>query len=59
VEKVRPKAAIASGKSVNPETIAYLKQQNVSLYQTQQDGGVQWTRDRGFQSTIDSNAPSL
>jgi len=59
VEKVRPKNAIASSKGVNPETIAYLKQQNISLYQTQRDGGIQWTRDRGFQTTIDSNTPSL
>ncbi|MEX0271408.1 ComEC/Rec2 family competence protein [Leptolyngbyaceae cyanobacterium UHCC 1019] len=59
IEKVRPKTAIATGKGVNPETIAYLKQQNISLYQTQQDGGIQWTPTSGFDTTLDSNAPSL
>jgi competence protein ComEC len=59
VEKVRPKTAIAAGQDVNRETIDYLKQQNIVLYQTNQDGGIQWTRDRGFQTTLDSNAPSF
>ncbi|MBM0741605.1 ComEC/Rec2 family competence protein [Phormidium sp. CLA17] len=59
VDRVRPKTAIASGKGVNPETIAYLKQQNISLYQTQQDGGIQWTPDGGFNIALDSNASGL
>jgi competence protein ComEC len=59
IEKVRPKTAIASGKGVNPETIAYLKQQNIVLHQTQQDGGIQWTPTSGFNTTLDANPTGL
>ena len=59
VERVRPKIAIATGKGVNPETIAYLKQQNITLHQTQQDGGIQWTSDHGFDTAVDSSSSGL
>lgn len=53
VQAVRPKVAIASNRTIKPETEKLLQQQNISLFVTGQDGTIQWTAASGF--AADSN----
>jgi competence protein ComEC len=45
---VKPNVAIASSSLINSQTADWLKQNSVELYQTRQDGAVQWTPQHGF-----------
>jgi competence protein ComEC len=43
LNRIQPKIAIASGKTVNPDTAYRLRQLKTQLYWTGQDGAIQWT----------------
>ncbi|MBW4515255.1 MAG: ComEC/Rec2 family competence protein [Timaviella obliquedivisa GSE-PSE-MK23-08B] len=55
LEQVQPKVAIASTHSLPVETQTWFKAHPaITLYQTGQDGAVQWTPQNGFKATIEA-----
>lgn len=62
LETVQPKVAIASSNTVDPEAVKLLQNAKISLYWTGRDGAIQWTPNRGFETTleaINNDAPLL
>lgn len=57
---LKPKAAIASGKTVHPESMAFFQRQNIPLYWTGRDGAIQWEPATGFKTILEGkdNIPS-
>jgi len=56
LETLQPEIAIASARTLKPDTIAQLKQHKVQLYWTGRDGAIQWNPDMpeaGFKTTLD------
>jgi len=45
------RAAIATSPKISAQTLSQLRQKQVRVYTTQQEGAIQWTRDKGFQTT--------
>jgi competence protein ComEC len=58
LEILQPKTAIASANRINPDTLKQLQQQRIQIYQTAEDGALQWTPQRGFQTTLANNFES-
>jgi competence protein ComEC len=55
LERVQPKVAIASARSISIETQAWFKAHPaITLYLTGEDGAVQWTPQQGFKTTIEA-----
>ncbi|MCL2923290.1 MAG: ComEC/Rec2 family competence protein [Trichodesmium sp. MAG_R04] len=50
---IQPKVAIASADSVHPDMIGFFQENNIPLFWTGRDGGIQWTPVKGFQSTLE------
>lgn len=56
LDRVQPKVAIASARSIPAETQAWFKAHPaITLYQTGEDGAIQWTPQHGFQATIEAS----
>lgn len=53
VRVVQPKIVILSSRSIEPEVLAQLQAEKVQIYWTGRDGAVQWTPERGFETTLD------
>ncbi len=55
LERVQPKVAIASARSIPVETQTWFKAHPaITFYQTGEDGAVQWTPEHGFKTTIEA-----
>jgi competence protein ComEC len=55
LERVQPKVAIASARSIAIETQAWLKAHPaITFYHTGEDGAVQWTPQHGFKATLEA-----
>ncbi|OZH52206.1 competence protein [Hydrocoleum sp. CS-953] len=52
---IRPEVAIASSDSVHPDMIEFFQENNIPLFWTGRDGGIQWTPVTGFQTTLESD----
>lgn len=52
LQAVQPQVAIASSKKIHPKTEAFLRQLSSQTYCTGQDGAIEWTPTRGFQTTL-------
>jgi competence protein ComEC len=53
LEALKPAVAIASSRSVDPDTAARLNQGKTLLYWTERDGAVGWTPDGGFETMVE------
>lgn len=53
LEALKPAVAIASSRSVDPDTAARLSQGKTLLYWTERDGAVGWTPDGGFEAMVE------
>lgn len=53
IEKLQPETAIAYSKTIHPETLTQLQQNRVQIYQTEADGALQWTKNQGFQTSLE------
>jgi len=55
LERVQPKVAIASARSIPTEMQIWFKTHPaITLYQTGEDGAIQWTPQHGFKTTIEA-----
>nr|WP_290223996.1 ComEC/Rec2 family competence protein [Trichocoleus desertorum] len=54
LKAIKPKIAIASAASVDPNTIAQLQRRKIQLYWTGRDGALQWKPDQGLTRTLES-----
>lgn len=54
LKALKPKIAIASAASVDPDAIAQFQQRKIQLYWTGRDGALQWKPDQGFTRTVES-----
>jgi competence protein ComEC len=59
LEKIQPQIAIAISSTVNQKTQQQLQQRQIQLYWTGRDGAIQWNRDRGFQTTLETSESDL
>ncbi|NJP21018.1 MAG: DUF4131 domain-containing protein [Hydrococcus sp. CRU_1_1] len=59
LEKIQPQVAIAISPTVNQKTQQQLQQRQIKLYWTGRDGAIQWNRDRGFQTTLETSESDL
>lgn len=55
IAALKPKVAIASGYEVDPNTSKLLKEKQIQLYWTGQDGALQWTPQKGFRPLLEAN----
>lgn len=55
---LQPRVAIASARTVNPETVAQLRAAGTQLYWTGRDGALQWSPTLGFKTTLTSSENS-
>ncbi|NJR40869.1 MAG: hypothetical protein HC781_21060 [Leptolyngbyaceae cyanobacterium CSU_1_4] len=55
LERVQPKVAIASARSIPVETQTWFKAHPaITFYQTGEDGAIQWTPQQGFKATLEA-----
>lgn len=54
LKAIKPKIAIASAVSVDPNTIAQLQRRKIQLYWTGRDGALQWKPNQGLTRTLES-----
>ncbi|NJR63019.1 MAG: DUF4131 domain-containing protein [Cyanobacteria bacterium CRU_2_1] len=52
LERVKPKTAIASARSISLTTEAWFQKHAVTIYLTGQDGAIQWTPHKGFTTAV-------
>ncbi|MBE9011370.1 ComEC/Rec2 family competence protein, partial [Pseudanabaenaceae cyanobacterium LEGE 13415] len=52
LEQMQPKIAIASSRSIHPETLKQLQLRQVQTYETERNGGLQWSKNQGFRTTL-------
>ncbi|MGL5080438.1 MAG: ComEC/Rec2 family competence protein, partial [Microcoleaceae cyanobacterium] len=52
---LRPRVAIASSDSIDPETAELLQRQQTQVFWTGRDGALQWTPKGGFKTTLSSD----
>lgn len=55
VKRIQPQVAIATAPTLSPDTLTQLQNAGIRLYYTGRDGAIQWTKEQGFQTTVDSN----
>ena len=55
VKVLKPEVAIASSDIVDSEAVKLLQQEKIPLYWTGRDGAIQWTPNRGFETTLEAN----
>jgi competence protein ComEC len=55
---LQPRVAIASARTVNPDTAAQLRAAGTQLYWTGRDGALQWNPQTGFKTTLNSGENS-
>lgn len=55
LEAVQPEVAIASASSLDSETAKHLKEHQIQIYLTSQDGAIEWTPEQGFKALLDSS----
>ena len=53
---LKPESAIAYSRKINPETRINLAAHQTKVYETNQEGAVQWTPQQGFKTTLELNA---
>lgn len=60
IAALQPKVAIATGRSVAPDTAGQLQQRAIQLFWTGRDGAIQWTPTDGFKTMLAAkdNRPS-
>lgn len=56
---LNPQVAIASSRSIFPETLQWLNDHQVAIYITGQDGAIQWTPQEGFNPALNVDANPL
>lgn len=54
LEVLEPKVAIASAKTIDPDTAQLLTDSGIKLYWTGRDGAIQWTPQGGFETTLET-----
>ena len=54
LDKIKPKIAIAASSWVTKKTQKQIEKKQIQLYWTGRDGAIQWTPDKGFQTTLRS-----
>ncbi|HEY9807493.1 MAG TPA: ComEC/Rec2 family competence protein, partial [Candidatus Obscuribacterales bacterium] len=54
LKAIKPKVAIASAASLDPDTVAQFRHSKIQLYWTGRDGALQWKPDQGLTRTIES-----
>jgi competence protein ComEC len=59
LEKIQPQIAIAISSTVSKQTQQQLQQRQIQLYWTGRDGAIQWNRDRGFQTALETTESNL
>ena len=52
LKQMQPKIAIASSRTIHPETLKQLQLRQVQTYETETNGGLQWSENRGFRTTL-------
>ncbi|MGG6267708.1 ComEC/Rec2 family competence protein [Leptolyngbya sp. AN03gr2] len=50
--QLQPKTAIASSRTIHPETLKQLQLRQVQTYETEANGGLQWSKNQGFRTTL-------
>ncbi len=53
LEAIKPKVAIASSRSIDPDMSERLLQHQTQLLWTERDGAIQWTPDGGFEKMLE------
>ena len=51
--QMQPKIAIAYSKMIHPETLQKLQLRQVQTYQIETEGGLQWSKNQGFRTTLE------
>ncbi|HEY9605996.1 MAG TPA: competence protein, partial [Allocoleopsis sp.] len=62
LEALKPKVAIASSNTIDPDAIQLLQKSKIQLYWTGRDGAISWTPNRDFETTLEEinrDAPLL
>ncbi|HIK29418.1 MAG: ComEC/Rec2 family competence protein [Oscillatoriaceae bacterium SKW80] len=54
LETIKPKVAISSSYSINPNMSKYLLQNQIQLLWTERDGAIRWTPDGGFEKMLEA-----
>ncbi|OCQ99770.1 competence protein [Oscillatoriales cyanobacterium USR001] len=55
LQSIKPEVAIASTKTIDPETAGKLSQSGIQTFWTGRDGALIWTPAEGFKTTLDSD----
>ncbi|MBD1842181.1 ComEC/Rec2 family competence protein [Cyanobacteria bacterium FACHB-63] len=55
--QMQPSVAIAYSRAIHPETLRQLQVGQVQIYQTQAEGGLQWSKNQGFRTTLEVDEP--
>ncbi|MBD1822463.1 ComEC/Rec2 family competence protein [Cyanobacteria bacterium FACHB-DQ100] len=55
--QMQPSVAIAYSRTIHPETLRQLQVGQVQIYQTQAEGGLQWSKNQGFRTTLEVDEP--
>ncbi|WP_058996504.1 ComEC/Rec2 family competence protein [Leptolyngbya sp. NIES-2104] len=55
LERMQPKIAIASSRTVHAETLKQLQLRQIQTYETEVNGGLQWSKNQGFRTTLDED----
>lgn len=53
---LQPETAIAYSSKINSETLTHLALRQTQVYETDQEGAVQWTPQQGFKTTLELSA---
>lgn len=54
LETIKPKVALTSSRSINPNMSKYLLQNQIQLLWTERDGAIRWTPDIGFEKMLEA-----
>ncbi|BAU15678.1 ComEC/Rec2-related protein [Leptolyngbya sp. NIES-3755] len=52
LEQMQPEIAIAFSRNIHPETLRQLQLRQVQIYETEVNGGLQWSKNQGFRTTL-------
>jgi competence protein ComEC len=54
IKRLRPEVAIASGSTIDPDTLKYFQANGTQVYLTGRDGAVEWTPKGDFDTTLET-----
>jgi competence protein ComEC len=54
IKKLRPQTAIASAKTIDPDTLKYLQANGTQVYLTGRDGAIEWTAKGEFNTILET-----